>query len=220
MKKQSEKAWGHRDLLIVMALGFLFSALMLFSLRASPNAESKPVIVGILVWAVIITIAFLHLEQREPESKANAEDKKSWDRDKFFLLEYKEIRNGIRSRDRLTIIAGSIMVSASLVLLGTLVDTNFPEDLGMYRKFLLVTAILALYSIWFICFNLTSGKVNSLQYERLRQMEEYKKLRMQRYMIEHTWLGNSKWFRYARRPVWLYFFYVLTVASISILLLS
>jgi len=167
------------------------------------------------------TNTFFYMHEERFAKSASEQEVADWKKNNaekhaLFQLQYEELRAGIRSRDNMTIIAGSIMVSASLILLGILVQiqSNTYIDFGM--EALMTATIMSIYSIWFVGFNLTSKKLDHMQYDRLVEMEEAKDFKLVRFMREK--LEDKNWLKYVRRPVGLYFFYVLTTACIIILL--
>lgn len=224
MKKEN------RVLSIAIVYAFLVSGLLLYFFAMRPSAESVFASIGIITWAVIVTGIFFDAEdEREPkkeeimqgterECKRKEALKELYKKHPdLFKLVYEQISAGIRSRDNMTIVAGSIMITASLLLLGTLVQVQSTLDYEM--RVSMIATIMAVYSIWFVCFNLTSGRLNRLQYEHLTNMEDAKHFRLHRLMREQVWDKKLKWFNYSRRPGWLYFFYVLTVACTIVLLI-
>lgn len=181
---------------------------------------------AIITWAVMVSGIFIYFTDMEWAKKKVSEDKhlrediKNWEDEnnyQLFELQYEQISNGIRSRDNATVITGSIFITISLILLGTLLELRCTQSIDFGTEVLLIGVIMVIYSIWFVCIDLTSLRLNSLQYQRLVKMEETKKFRLHRFMRDQV--GDDKWLKYVRRTVWLYSFYVFTAISIMILLL-
>lgn len=171
----------------------------------------------VLVWGIITTMIFFYMAERIPRDpkEVSRKEKNSWKHGaiKLFILQYEQMSAGIRTRDRITIVAGTIMISASMLLLGALIQA---DSIDYELKALAIATIIALYSIWFICVNLTTGRLNGLEYNRLRNMEDAREFRLHNFVLER--IERENWSFYVRRPVWLYFFYILLVLSILILL--
>lgn len=184
-------------------------------------------ICAIIVSGVLTSVLWHYLEQRENIEIPPA---KSWSDPELFRFEYEQLSEGIRSRDRVTIIAGTILIAASILLLGTNIELRSRNMIDLQIQTLLIFTSLTIYIIWLICFNQTSGKLDHISYRRLEKMEESelgkeegeKRVRPEelkcgihhyiRKQIENKW-----WYNYLRRPVWLYFFWVLVTVSITIL---
>ena len=128
-----------------------------------------PIVCVIIVLAVLVSIYYLHLEERKDVEMPLAE---SWKNPESFRLEYEQLSEGLRSRDSMTIIAGTILITASILLLATTVELKSRSIIDSKIETLMILASVMIYSIWLICLNLTTKKLNNLYYERLRKMEE------------------------------------------------
>lgn len=206
-----------------------FSLILLLCSTTHLRFMSRGTLIGIwtvTTWAVAVTGIFIYFTDAEWSKKKVSEDKhlqedvRNWKDEKYyqlFELQYEQISNGVRSRDNVTVITGSIFITISLILLGTLLELQCTQSIDFRTEALLIGAIMVIYSIWFICIDLTSVRLNSLQYQRLVKMEETKKFRHHRFTRDQV--GDDKWLNYVRRRTWLYSFYVLTAISIVILTL-
>ena len=211
-------------LLIALVYSLLFSALLLISIKMHPNAESMYASIAFLTWAIIVTIIFLHMEELKNEKEVSKnekrrreQDEENWKKDtKFFKLQYEQLNAKLRNRYNLNIVAGSILITASMILFGTLIELQFNQKIDFGIEVLMITVIVVIYSIWFICFHLTHRRLHHLELERLRKMEKIGNFRLHSYVLNQ--IRDEKWWNYGRRPFWLYFFYILTVGSIIILL--
>jgi len=212
MDEKNEKL----KLLITLVYSLLFSALLFYLIKMHLNAESMLASIAFLTWAVIVTMVFfrmevISLEELKPPKKVS-KDEENW---KLFKLQYEQLNAKLRNRYSLNIVAGSIIVTASIILFGTLIELQFNQKINFEIEVLLITVIVAMYSMWYICLNLTHRRLHHLELRRLREMEKTWDFKLHRYVIEQIW--NEKWWNYGRRPFWLYLFYILTVCSILIL---
>lgn len=211
-------------LLITLVYSSLFSALLFYSIKKHSNTESTLASIAFLTWAVLATMIFFHMEELnhekkvgENEKRRREQDEKNWKKDeKLFKLQYEQMNAKLQNRINLNIVAGSIIVTASIILFGTLIELQFNQKIDFGIEVLMVTVIVAMYSIWFICFQLTHRRLHHLEMERLHKMEEIRNFRLHSYVFDQ--IKNEKWWNYGRRPFWLYLFYIITVGSILILL--
>ena len=149
----------------------------------------------------------------------------SWRHTTLYRMEYEQLSEGIRARDSTTIIAGTILITASILLLATTVELKFQENMNAQMERLMILASLSIYVIWLLCFNLTSQMVNNVGYRRLEKMEEvgcseervFDDLTCGIHHFYRGQVGNTKW-KHVRRLVWLFFFWALVAMSIMILL--
>lgn len=136
----------------------------------------------------------------------------------LFKLQYEQISEGIRSRDNITIVAGTILITGSLLLLGICIQLVSQNIVGIETKMLMIFSSLAIYVIWLICFNLTSKEMNNIGYSKLREMEKDAG-----HINIHTQQLNKvrgkKWWEYLRRKLWPWLLWVLIIVSIAILLI-
>ena len=153
----------------------------------------------------------------------------SWRDFKFFKLEYEQLNEHCRSRDNTTIVGGSILVAASILLLGSCIQLVGENKIEFRLKILTVFASLAIYVIWLLCFNLTSIKVSDLYYARLREMERHAPapdtfvlrnseqfdMELHRYFREQV---KGEWWFYLRRTIWVLFLWVLAIVGMVIIL--
>ena len=127
-----------------------------------------------------------------------------------FNLQYEQLSEGLRSRDSMTILAGSILITASIVLL-----TQAFSRPTFLEKVSIVAASLSIYIIWLIGFNLTTKKLNSMYFARLRSMEKNRSIKIHTRNIGEV--RDTLWWRVFRQNIWLLLLWVLIFLSVSIL---
>lgn len=177
----------------------------------------------IMVFTAIFSIFYIYYGRLRDIDVPPAE---SWRYTTWYRLEYEQLSEGIRARDSVTIIAGTILITASILLLGTTIELKFEENINAQMESLMILASLSIYIIWLLCFNLTSKMVNNMGYKRLMKMEEVGCSEERLYEgstcgIHHFYgeqMENTRW-KHVRRHVWLFFFWALVTISIMILLI-
>jgi len=123
-------------------------------------------------------------------------------------LEYNTLNENINVRSNLTMIAGTIFVSLSAIILA--------ESAGVdgLVKLLMVSASLVLYALWLLCGYGTTRKIDHICYARMRKIEESLGLEVHRYIKKNV--EGKIWYGF-RQHVWLIFFLVLLVVGILII---
>jgi len=180
-------------------------------------------------WVVTILgflISAFYLHYNRIEDPKTMKIPSSWRHFEYFRLEYEQLSNGIRSRDNMTIVAGTILITASVILLASCIDLASRELIGFWTKTMMIFASLAIYVIWLICLNLTSNKLNNISYARLRKMEQCASdpcthesidMELHRYISKQT--HDKLWYKILRRTVWVLFLWVLVITSAFAILL-
>jgi len=171
----------------------------------------------IVVLGILVSCYCIHYDQIEDSRKSENSNKKSQHTtlEDSFILQYEQISAGIISRDNMTIIAGTILITASILL--------FSSSMGsasLIMKFSIILASLLIYVVWLICFNMTSNKLNNIGYKKLRDMEKDKNYAIDFHTHTFKKVEHEKWWKYLRRKIWLYLFWVLTALGIVILSIS
>jgi len=168
----------------------------------------------IVIFGILISSYYLHedrIEDSKPCKKKEQYTPKYNDKE-LFMLQFEQISAGIRSRDNISIVAGTIFITASLLLLGSCAQ---PPD--FISKLPIVFASLAIYALWLIGFNVTSKKVNDLDYSRLKEMERFSNCNINIHCHRLGKVKDENWFKYLRRKIWLWLLWVLIIVSIAIL---
>jgi hypothetical protein len=178
---------------------------------------------NILLIGILISILYvIWIQQQSIEIESST----SWNYETLFKLEYEQLSEGIRTRDNMTMVAGTILVATSTLILGACMQLVSENIIDLRMKILLISASLAIYTIWLIPLYATSSKLNNISYRHLEKMEEYeipekngdwnkpKDMKVHRYINEQ--LKSAKWI-HLRRGSWLLFFWVLIAISIVIL---
>ena len=177
----------------------------------------------IIVLAVIFSAVYIYHGRLRDVDVPVAE---SWRSTTWYRLEYEQLSEGIRSRDSVAIIAGTILITASILLLATTIELKFTKCINAQMEVLMVLASLSIYVIWLLCFNLTSKIVNNFGYRRLEKMEEvgcseegsFEGLTCGIHHFYREQVENTRW-KHVRRLVWLFFFWALVAISIMVLLI-
>lgn len=175
----------------------------------------------LLILGTITTVVYLWYNQPYEERNGSAVNNTGLANNDLpepralFTIQYEQINERVRSRENVTVVVGSLFVTASFLLMSSSVD--LPPGSNLVLKDMLVLASLALYSIWLLAFSLPANKLSSRELCRLRQMEAYADYRIN----VHTYLWenvrNKGWYRYLRRQIWVFPFWVLVAAAVLIM---
>ena len=169
----------------------------------------------ILIAGILISVAYIEWSKKQ---RIVIEESSSWYDPYLFNLEYVQISEGIRSRDNMTMVAGTILVATSTLILGACIQLVSETEIDIRMKILMISASLAIYTIWLIPFYATSSKLNNLAYWRLQRMEEFNQFKLHRFFNEQLERKeNVNWIN-IRRLGWLIFYWLLIFISIFILL--
>ena len=87
----------------------------------------------------------------------------------LFILQYEQLSEAIHSRDNMTIVGGTILITASVLLLGSSLSFAFQRPIDFSTRLIFVSAALAVYIVWLMCFNLTSNRLNNVCYSRAKR---------------------------------------------------
>ena len=168
----------------------------------------------IVIIGILVSSYYLHedrIEESKPCKKKEQYTPKYEDHE-LFMLQYEQISAGIRSRDNISIIAGTVLITASLLLLGSCAGLS-----GFIIKLPIIFASLAIYTIWLIGFNVTTKKVNDLDYSRLKEMERFSNCNINIHSHRLEKVKDENWWKHLRRKIWLWLLWVLIIVSIAIL---
>jgi hypothetical protein len=119
---------------------------------------------------------------------------------KRLFLEYEVLNGTVGRRESSLLVAGSIFVTASLVLLGQ--STQVTEQ--SVREAIVFTS-WAVYAIWLFLFQLTAVRVTDWTFGRLRDIERKLGIKVHRYLVRKR--------DPARRWVWLWLLNGLLIAG-------
>jgi len=177
----------------------------------------------IVVFTTVVSAVYIYYGRLRD---IDVQPSESWRHATLYRMEYEQLSEGIRARDSANIIAGTILITASILLLTAGIELKFQRGVNMQSERLMILASLSIYIIWLLCFNLTSQMLNNMGYRRLEKMEEVGCSEERVFEdttcgIHHFYRGqveNTKW-KHVRRLVWLFFFWGLVVISILILLI-
>ncbi|TET19328.1 hypothetical protein E3J74_07125 [Candidatus Bathyarchaeota archaeon] len=169
----------------------------------------------IVIFGILVSSYYIYedrIEDSEACKKKEQQIPKYKDNEALFKFQYEYIGEGIRSRDSISIVAGTVLITASLLLLGSC--AQFPDFIS---KLPIVFASLAIYSLWLIGFNLTTKKVNALDYSRLRKMEKETDYNINIHTYRLGKVKDENWWKHLRRKIWVWLLWVLIIVSIAIL---
>lgn len=181
----------------------------------------------ILVFGIVLSTLYLYWDRIQETKPADSSKKPNCKPDLVFgseveidtfRLQYEQISASIHSRDNTTIVGGTIMITASVLLLtGILSASQEKEVLDPTLKLAFVLAALAIYSIWLMCFDLTSDRINNICYSILRQMECASESIVNVHSQVKEKVEQDKLYKFLRRNTWLALFWVLILLSVAIL---
>lgn len=167
---------------------------------------------------ILVSVVYYFL-QRAREKKRTEEEKAEFPvfKEAEFnrrKLEYETFNKNVANREKSTLIAGSIILTASVLIL--------VEGLGrpLTRSLLLLTVLasLSLYAVWLLFAYATAKRIDDLCYDRMREIESELGMKVHRYIHERA--KREKCYRYGRLALWLLFFWMLLLFGIVILLLK
>jgi hypothetical protein len=136
-----------------------------------------------------------------------------------FKLQYEQISESMHSRENTTIVGGTILITASVLILSSTLAYMFQKPTDYITRLIVVSAALAIYVVWLLCINLTSNLLDDIGYSKLREMEKMigQKLEIHTH-IRDKW-EKRKRFKFLRRHQWLWLLWVLIAFGVAILLL-
>jgi hypothetical protein len=133
-------------------------------------------------------------------------------------LEYEQLSEAMHSRESTTIVGGTILITASIILLGTTLGSMLLRQVDYVTRLVVVLAALAIYIVWLLSINLTSNMLDNICYSKLKDIESKYGLQIHSF-VGNQW-GRRKVFKFFRRHQWLWLLWVLIIFGIAILLLS
>lgn len=176
------------------------------------------VIIGILISALYLYYNRDENSEKKPQLERGSSDiPPPTSIDDKFELQYEQISEAMHSRESTTIVGGTILITASLILLSSALGSMFLKPVNHITRLVVVSAALAIYIVWLLCINLTSNLLDNICYSKLREME-------QKYNLEiHSFVRNEwkkrKSLKFLRRHQWLWLLWVLISFGIALLLL-
>ena len=179
----------------------------------------------VVIAGIVISAFYVYYDRiDDPKDLTSRTDEKALptnlvqlDPQEAFKLQYEQIDAGIRSRDNMTSVGGTILITASILLLTSCAELASRETIDFYTRAAVVIASLAIYSMWLLGFDLTTDRVNNICYSKLRKMEMEAKPRLYIHSDMREKLRSEKWYNLVRRKIWLYLFWVLILLSVAIL---
>jgi hypothetical protein len=129
-------------------------------------------------------------------------------------LEYEALNKNVANREKSTLIVGTIILIASILILVESLGRSLPRQLLVPT----VLASLSLYTVWLLFACATAKRINDICYDRMREIENELGIKVHSYI--HERVNREKWYRYRSLALWLFFFWVLLLFGIVILLLK
>jgi len=129
-------------------------------------------------------------------------------------LEYETFNRNVENREKSTLIAGTIILTASVLILVESLGRPLPRPLLVPT----VLASPALYAVWLLFAYATAKRIDNICHRRMREIEGELGIRVHRYIQEE--IKREKWYHYGRLGLWLLFFWVLLLFGIVILVLK
>jgi hypothetical protein len=123
---------------------------------------------------------------------------------KQLLMEYEVLNGTVGRRESSLLVAGSIFVTAALVLLG-----QSTQVMERSSKEAIVFTSWAVYAIWLFLFQLTAARITDWTFERLRDIEKKLGIKVHRYLVRKR--------DPVRRWVWLWLLNGLLIAGSLVL---
>lgn len=164
----------------------------------------------------VITSVLYYLLQGEGEEnvdkgQVNAEHlMPREDRDRL-RLEYETLNENVQSRGHQTLVAGSIILAASVLIM----VEGLNGSLHGWLLFMAVMASLALYGVWLMAYS-TTKRIDDICHRRMRQIESRLGIEVHGLLWER--IRSRWWYRYGRSIYWQVFFWILLVLGLFIML--
>jgi len=133
------------------------------------------------------------------------------------LEDYSATLEEVGRRDNLTLLTGTILITASFLLLA---EAGKNQD---SQKIIFALASLGLYLAWLMFFHETAQRLNEIAFQRARAIEHaltrhfHYDFGIHSYITTHTEEGTAPWLRMVRRIFW---YVVLLLLAFSWMLLS
>ena len=148
-----------------------------------------PVVISVLLIALYMIVFAVFDLPKKDNSEVSGDNWK---------IEYESLDNSARQRETSLLLTGAIFVTASLLLMG---ESTRSEG---FREVVIFTS-WGIYSIWLFLFQLTTVRLGTLTYARLRRIEESKNIKAHSYLNPHR--------DPARRWVWFALFSMQLIAG-------
>ena len=121
---------------------------------------------------------------------------------KFVLKDYQTMNQEIRSRGSITLIVGTILITASFLILGDAAKYRYSLDL----KVVMAIVSIGLYLSWFFILNYTTKKLDNMTFSRMKAIESglTQRINIQHFNFGiHTYIEQryheKKWIEIRRR---------------------
>lgn len=89
---------------------------------------------------------------------------------KILLKDYETANAEIGRRDNITLLVGTILITASLLILGNIATTNSANHTDSIAVYALVS--IGLFTIWLFVLHETNNRIDAHSYKRIKAIEE------------------------------------------------
>jgi hypothetical protein len=178
--------------------------------------------VVLIVLGVVVTFVYLWYNQPyRPKEKGEGLTRHSGfvgsdipEPKNLFIIQYEQISQRLRSRETATAVAGSLFLTASVLLLCS--SAILGHGISSLFEYVLVFASVILYSIWLLGFNLPNTMVSNRDLYKLSQMEKETEDGLNVHASLWENMKDATWSKYLKRQVWIFPFWVLVAAAVLV----
>jgi len=165
---------------------------------------------------VLVSVLYYFLQRAKEEDKIRREEfpllrEREFERRR---LEHQALNEGVKSRETSTLIAGSIVLTASVLILVEGLSRPLPRPLLVPT----VLTSLSLYAVWLLFAQATAARIDNICYARMREIEGRLGMEIHRYIRDE--IEREKWYRFGRQKLWLFLFWILLIFGTIILVLK
>jgi hypothetical protein len=161
-----------------------------------------------ITFGFLVSILYFVLQQTK---KSKTKDLPT-DKDKQ-ELEYKTLNENVQSRGESTLVSGTIILTASVLVM----VESLRNDLAGVLLVVAVLTSLALYAVWLLAYS-TTRRLDDFCLARMRELEEKLGINIHRLLYDEV--QKRTWYRAGRLIQWMLFFWILLVFGLIILLLK
>jgi hypothetical protein len=167
-----------------------------------------------LTVGMLVPLIYLWLKGREPTGKVPEGERYTYlfmtDSERLRLeLEYNTLNRNVDSRGEQTLVTGTIILVASVLIL----IESLNGDLSFWLRFSTVFVSLALYAGWLFAYA-TTRRLDDICCTRMREIES--DLGIQVHLRLWKKIQGKSWYRFGRSIQWLVFFWILLFLGLII----
>lgn len=173
-------------------------------------------VLWLVTLGVLVSIVYYFLQGAKEEDKNRREEFPILGESELVRrrLEYQTLNKNVKSRETSTLIAGTIVLTASVLILVESFSRLLPRSLLVPT----VLASLSLYAVWLLFAQATAKRIDDICYTRMREIENRLGIEVHRYIRKK--IKGEKWYRLGRLGLWLFLFWILLIFGIVILVLK